>query len=742
VSRPGARFDTPWQRRGGRVTTPANAAQVRILLLNHLNSGWIAFDDVELTNVTGDTYNLTYDAENRLIQVEKSGNLIAEYVYDGDGLQVMEILQDGTQFVRPNQYYEEEIQPGVDNITMDNADSNGVTITGSWTASTSVSGYYGSNYIYSAASSTNNVQYNPTIPTAGRYQVYLRWTSATNRATNVPIDVHHAGSTTSLTVDQTSNGGQWNLLGTYDFDAGTTGYVKVRAVGADGVVVADAVRFVLVAEDLVVMDNADSTGVTVTGSWTASTSVSGYYGSNYIYSGASSTNNVQFNPTIPTAGKYLVYLRWTSHSNRATNVPIDVYHADGTTSLTVDQTSNGGQWNLLGTYDFDVGTAGYVKVRAAGADGYVVADAVRFVRTGTVSSTQYYFAGAARIAMRQNGELFYLLTDHLGSTSLVTDENGQNPKYQYYKPWGEVRYTSGTMPTDYTYTGQRSEMDSIGLMYYNARWYDPQLGRFTSPDTIVPDPGNPMAFDRYAYVYNNPINYTDPSGHNPECGPDGIWCSDNFEDAYGINFSDGWTNKYKAYVRVGVKAVAMKLASVLGFENPAMAFSLVYGIVGEKRFTFELGDCPKCKGAGANTHGSRHVEYDTEEPFYPISGNRTPYQVFSMNVHQVVHELGHAFSHRFKGESPIHPYTMVDKAKFSDTISFLTDKGYAEPPSSSVTGYWRANYSTQKHETFANMFVGWVYGAWANDGKIYGPERSDYMTTNMAETWLPALVGP
>jgi hypothetical protein len=55
------------------------------------------------------------------------------------------------------------------------------------------------------------------------------------------------------------------------------------------------------------------------------------------------------------------------------------------------------------------------------------------------------------------------------------------------------------------------------LYYYGARWYDPALGRFIQPDTIVPDPGNPADFDRYAYVRNNPPRYRDPSGH---CGVD------------------------------------------------------------------------------------------------------------------------------------------------------------------------------------------------------------------------------
>jgi len=64
-----------------------------------------------------------------------------------------------------------------------------------------------------------------------------------------------------------------------------------------------------------------------------------------------------------------------------------------------------------------------------------------------------------------------------------------------------------------TYTGQYSNMSEFGLMYYNARWYDPALGRFVQADTIVPQPGDVRGWDRYAYVQGNPLRYADPSGH-------------------------------------------------------------------------------------------------------------------------------------------------------------------------------------------------------------------------------------
>jgi len=57
------------------------------------------------------------------------------------------------------------------------------------------------------------------------------------------------------------------------------------------------------------------------------------------------------------------------------------------------------------------------------------------------------------------------------------------------------------------FTGQRSFVDAVGLMDYGARFYDPALGRFVSADSIVPEPGNPQALNRYAYVLGNPLRY-------------------------------------------------------------------------------------------------------------------------------------------------------------------------------------------------------------------------------------------
>jgi RHS repeat-associated protein len=131
----------------------------------------------------------------------------------------------------------------------------------------------------------------------------------------------------------------------------------------------------------------------------------------------------------------------------------------------------------------------------------------------------YYSAAGARIAMRSQGnsssyDLYYFMTDHLNSTAKTIKQDGTVSEIRY-AAWGETRYTSGTTPTKRQYTGQY--MAEAGLYFYGARWYDNSLGRFAQPDTIIPQPGNPMAWDRYSYGFENPIRYNDPSGHCPMC---------------------------------------------------------------------------------------------------------------------------------------------------------------------------------------------------------------------------------
>jgi RHS repeat-associated protein len=158
-------------------------------------------------------------------------------------------------------------------------------------------------------------------------------------------------------------------------------------------------------------------------------------------------------------------------------------------------------------------------VRVSGPRDTLRAPALDTPPTGQTWRT-YYYAGSTRVAMRvqQAGVpdvVYYLQADHLGSASLTIDANGAeipNSRTGYY-PYGVTRYGGTGLPTDRRFTGQREEA-SLGSLYdYGARAYSPILGRFLSADTLVPSPGNPQALNRYAYAQNNPLKYTDPSGH-------------------------------------------------------------------------------------------------------------------------------------------------------------------------------------------------------------------------------------
>jgi RHS repeat-associated protein len=124
--------------------------------------------------------------------------------------------------------------------------------------------------------------------------------------------------------------------------------------------------------------------------------------------------------------------------------------------------------------------------------------------------------------------LHYIHSDHLGSASAMSDANGAyvTDSLARYKPFGEYSLEPDTNPdvTDMGFTGHKHN-DDLGLIYMNARFYVPGIGRFASADTIVPDPNNPQQFNRYSYVLNNPLKLTDPSGHCAEG-----YMGDDYED--------------------------------------------------------------------------------------------------------------------------------------------------------------------------------------------------------------------
>ncbi|MFT3751174.1 MAG: T6SS effector amidase Tae4 family protein [Agriterribacter sp.] len=136
-----------------------------------------------------------------------------------------------------------------------------------------------------------------------------------------------------------------------------------------------------------------------------------------------------------------------------------------------------------------------------------------------------YSAPAIRRSVQSGSstnEMLYLHRDHLGSIIAITDGNGVIKEKRHFDAWGnlaKLQNGSGTTLgsftiTDRGYTGH--EHLTVGLVHMNGRLYDPALHRFLMPDNYVQDTYNTQNFNRYAYVLNNPLRYTDPSGELTE----------------------------------------------------------------------------------------------------------------------------------------------------------------------------------------------------------------------------------
>ena len=93
------------------------------------------------------------------------------------------------------------------------------------------------------------------------------------------------------------------------------------------------------------------------------------------------------------------------------------------------------------------------------------------------------------------------------------DRRARPPVGQRYGPWGGRRESAVERPTDRLFTGQTYD-DVSGLYCYRSRYYDANLGQFCQPDTVVPEAASPQTWSRYAHARNNPVTFSDPTGHD------------------------------------------------------------------------------------------------------------------------------------------------------------------------------------------------------------------------------------
>jgi RHS repeat-associated protein len=116
-------------------------------------------------------------------------------------------------------------------------------------------------------------------------------------------------------------------------------------------------------------------------------------------------------------------------------------------------------------------------------------------------------------------ETRYLHKDHLGSITVITDEAGAVAEELSYDPhgkrrnpdWSDALAQLQSFETKRSFTGHLY-LDDVGLIHMGGRYYDPELGRFLSADPFIQEPANAQSLNRYSYVLNNPLSYTDPSG--------------------------------------------------------------------------------------------------------------------------------------------------------------------------------------------------------------------------------------
>lgn len=158
---------------------------------------------------------------------------------------------------------------------------------------------------------------------------------------------------------------------------------------------------------------------------------------------------------------------------------------------------------------------------------------------------------------------YWFHSDQINSTSMITDKTGRVVSRMEYAPYGES-LASGENVTNRKYTGQIEDAGT-GLMYYNARYYDPFICRFISPDSEIPDMENTQSFNRYMYVAGNPIKYNDPTGHkwNPFKGLKRFWRNEIKDTAIGHFLTNEVGGAFKS-MKKGLKRFFKHNREILG----------------------------------------------------------------------------------------------------------------------------------------------------------------------------------
>jgi hypothetical protein len=259
-------------------------------------------------------------------------------------------------------------------------------------------------------------------------------------------------------------------------------------------------------------------------------------------------------------------------------------------------------------------------------------------------------------------------------------------------------------------------------------FYSPYLNHFLQPDSIIPGASNPQNFNRYSYVQNNPVGFSDPSGHYM-CEDDPCENPVSILAEYGVK-SRGFNERERWAQVSAIRDIGRAFAKVTR-DTPASAFRSGFA----KGLSF-VKSSQTCAEANPD-----HPEWDcwgvTHDTTITVYSNSDVSSVASYN-NFLVHEMGHAFDNSFS-ESTIlttgYEGRVEDGANGSaiPTMPTGTD-GYACVPKPGGLCDWVLGYHTAgtgyDFEQTADMFLGWTYGTW-------GPDKR---RENWMDLWMTSLL--
>ncbi|MCL4872327.1 MAG: hypothetical protein KJ063_25480, partial [Anaerolineae bacterium] len=269
--------------------------------------------------------------------------------------------------------------------------------------------------------------------------------------------------------------------------------------------------------------------------------------------------------------------------------------------------------------------------------------------------------------------------------------------------------------------GQKENLE-LGLLYYNARFYVPGIGRFASADTIVPDPVNPQQLNRYAYVLGNPILFTDSTGHCADNGDEACWsylesqfCSGGLCDQGHwwrwiiAGGSSVWTLEELKQVKTTLMLVKSKL------EEDGLDWQ---SVLGDSWRITKINQLERSSGVPASfaySSISRTIE------LYDLA--------FKLGVPTefvLIHEIGHAID-KHHGHRLRNIYHSISRGLY-------WEEPYADPVAQTGRGYYFRDYGRDSGEGFADAFALYVLQDGINNtgqiepkqpGIVYNRQNSD-----------------